>query len=61
MADDTRPPEDMTAALAGVGIVVTPEGKARARRKRLAAQERLNAHIDEMRARVGIPPAQTHA
>jgi hypothetical protein len=44
--------------LAAVGIVVTPEGKARARREMDdAAARRDYAARDAFRARAGLPPA----
>ena len=44
--------------LAAVGIVVTPEGKARARREMDdAAQRRDYAARDAFLARAGLPPA----
>lgn len=62
MAEDTRPPEDMTAALAGVGIIVTPEGKARARKLLEDADRRRDpAKRAALRERLGLPPASTRA
>lgn len=49
--------EDMTAMLAAAGIVVTAEGRKRARAKLNAARERLTPQrVDEVRAEVGLPP-----
>jgi hypothetical protein len=57
MAEDTRPSEDMTAALAGVGIIVTPEGKARARKLLADADARRDpGRREALRARFAMPP-----
>jgi hypothetical protein len=51
--------QDLTAALAEVGINVTPEGKARAREKLDAARSRHTPELrDARRRQVGLPPVQ---
>lgn len=43
-------------ALAAAGIVVTPEGKARARERLRAAEKRWTPELDaELRAQIGLP------
>lgn len=57
MEQDANPREDMAASLASVGIQVSEEGKARARRLLDDARRRLTpARLNEMRARVGLEP-----
>lgn len=58
MEPDKAPPESMADALARVGIVVTPEGKARAKKLLAdAAAQRTPEALAQMRALVGLPPA----
>lgn len=60
MAEDADQQESMTDALARVGIVVTAEGKARARAKLdEAAAKRTPERLAAMRALVGLPPLNT--
>lgn len=51
-------PEDSGTLLASVGIVVTDEGKARARARLAAAEARRTPEVRAaLRAQVGLPPA----
>ncbi|MFI5930777.1 hypothetical protein [Actinoplanes sp. NPDC051494] len=48
--------------VAGAGIVVTPEGLARAKVKIDAARARLTPEVyDRMRAQIGLPPRSADA
>lgn len=58
MEPDNAQQESMADALARVGIVVTPEGKARAKKLLAdAAAQRTPEALAQMRALVGLPPA----
>lgn len=57
MAEDPRPPEDMKAALASVGIHVTEDGKARARRVLAEAAAKIDPeHRAALKAKFGYRP-----
>ena len=59
MEQDTSSHEPLTAALARVGIVVTAEGRARARRLLDEAKARRDpAQFENLRDRLGFPNTQ---